>query len=55
MTAIVLVSVINHYHINGFNLFWDTLYIPNSFLMKTLIFFKPNDTSIFLYQVKVGL
>ena len=25
MTAIVLVSVINHYHIYGFHLFWDTL------------------------------
>ena len=27
MTAIVLVSVINHYHINRLHLFWDTLYI----------------------------
>ena len=27
MMAIVLVSVINHYHINGLHLFWDTLYI----------------------------
>ena len=27
MTAIVLVSVINHYHINGLHLFWDILYI----------------------------
>ena len=27
MTAIALVSVINHYHINGLHLFWDTLYI----------------------------
>ena len=26
MTTIVLVSVINHYHINGLLLFWDTLY-----------------------------
>ena len=25
MTAIVPVSVINHYHINGLHLFWDTL------------------------------
>ena len=28
MTTIVLVSVINHYHINGLHLFWDTLYVP---------------------------
>ena len=27
MTAIALVSVINHDHINELNLFWDTLYI----------------------------
>ena len=27
MTAIALVSVINHYHINGLHLFWDTLYV----------------------------
>ena len=26
MTAIAIVSVINHYHINGLHLFWDTLY-----------------------------
>ena len=26
MTAIVPVTVINHYHINGLHLFWDTLY-----------------------------
>ena len=26
MTAITLVSVINHYHINGLHLFWDNLY-----------------------------
>ena len=26
MTAIVLVSVINHYNINGLHLFWDSLY-----------------------------
>ena len=24
-TAIALVSVINHHHINGLHLFWDTL------------------------------
>ena len=27
MTAIALLSVINHYHINGLHLFWDTLYM----------------------------
>ena len=27
MTTIALVSVINHYPINGLHLFWDTLYI----------------------------
>ena len=27
MTVIALVSVINHNHINGLHLFWDTLYI----------------------------
>ena len=27
MTAIALISVINHYHINGLHLFLDTLYI----------------------------
>ena len=27
MTAIILVSVINHYHINGLHLFWDTQYL----------------------------
>ena len=26
MAAIALVSVINHYHINGLHLFWDSLY-----------------------------
>ena len=26
MTAITLVPVINHYHINGLHLFWDILY-----------------------------
>ena len=25
MTTIALISVINHYHINGLHLFWDTL------------------------------
>ena len=25
MTAITFVSVLNHYHIKGFHLFWDTL------------------------------
>ena len=30
MTATVLVSVINHYHINGLDLLLDTLYIANS-------------------------
>ena len=24
MTVIVFVSVINHYHVNGLHLFWDT-------------------------------
>ena len=27
MTTIAFVSIINHYHINGLHLFWDTLYI----------------------------
>ena len=27
MTGIVLVSGINHFHINGLHLFWDTLYL----------------------------
>ena len=27
MTIIAFVSVINHYHINGLHLFWDTQYI----------------------------
>ena len=27
MTTIVLVSIINHYHINELDLFWDTLYM----------------------------
>ena len=27
MTAIALVSVINHYHINGLHPFWNTVYI----------------------------
>ena len=26
MTANALVSVINHYHVNGLHLFWNTLY-----------------------------
>ena len=30
MTAIAVVSVINHYHINGLHLFWDTLYQSTS-------------------------
>ena len=31
MTVIALVSVINHYHINRLNAFWDTLYLQNIF------------------------
>ena len=27
MTAIALISMINHYHTDGFYLFWDTIYI----------------------------
>ena len=27
ITAIMLVSVTSHYHINGLHLFWDTLYL----------------------------
>ena len=30
MTVIALVTVINHYHINGLHLFWDTLYLTHS-------------------------
>ena len=30
MATIAFVSVINHYHINGLHLFWDTLYIMHS-------------------------
>ena len=36
MTAIVLVSVINHYHINGLHLFWDTLYANLSMVILCL-------------------
>ena len=31
MTTTALVSVINHYHINGFHLFWNTLYLTKHF------------------------
>ena len=31
MTTIALVSIINHYHINGLYLFWDTLYLYGYF------------------------
>ena len=34
MTAIVLVSVIKHYYINGLNLFWDSLYMYKRFDIK---------------------
>ena len=27
MSAVMLISVMNHYHIYGLHLFWDTLYI----------------------------
>ena len=36
MTAIALVSVINHYHINELHLFWDTLYAYAMFDQKIL-------------------
>ena len=34
MTAVVLVSVINHYHFKGLHLFWDTLYIYKRYTLK---------------------
>ena len=43
MTTITLVSIINHYHINGLHLFWDTQYVnfllsnrSNDFLLSYL-------------------
>ena len=34
MTNIALVSVINHYHINGLHLFWNTLYFISTNLFS---------------------
>ena len=34
MTTIALASVINHYHINGLHLFWDTLYFTEVVIDK---------------------
>ena len=35
MTAIMLVSVIGHYHINGLHLFWNTQYIYSAFRKRS--------------------
>ena len=40
MTAIVIVLVINHYHINGLHLFWDTLYNIGMWITKINIINK---------------
>ena len=40
MTAIALVSVINHYHINGLHLFLETLYISILGTILTLTYAK---------------
>ena len=50
MTAIVLVSVINHYHINGLHLFRDTLYRNTQGMFK-----KPVFTKIEMFEVIVKL
>ena len=36
MTAIVFVSVVNHYHINGLHLFWDTLHSAYEYIRQGL-------------------
>ena len=45
MTGIVLLSVINHYHINGLHLFWDTLYDEESKIFGC-IYFKTTGINI---------
>ena len=37
MTAIVLISVINHYHTNGLHLFSDTLYLEVEVVVAFLL------------------
>ena len=53
MTAIALVSVINHYHINGLHLFSDTLYLDHFFPTIKHIFSLPTNLSFFLSFSKV--
>ena len=52
MTAIVLISVINHYYINELNLFWDNLCLSLSWdffglILRNLVLLRP---SIFTYS-----
>ena len=35
ITAIALISLINHYHINGLHLFWDTLYLTHRWTLTS--------------------
>ena len=36
LSVIALVSVLNHYHINGLHLFWDALYFAYNLGMKKM-------------------
>ena len=46
MTAIALVSVINHYYINELYLFWDILYLLIQLLHWQLDFIVYNKTKL---------
>ena len=48
MTAVALVSVINHYHINGLHLSWDTLYLTKGERYGVL-----NTVTIIITRIKI--
>ena len=51
-TVIALVSVINHYPINGLHLFWDTLYISLSlFSFCSTLWYNISPKTFFIKQI----
>ena len=48
MTTIVFISVINHDHINGLHLFWNTLYVNVWLECSNLAFKLGSEYSIYL-------
>ena len=46
MTTFALVSVINHYHINGLHLFWDTMYNKNMKEILRIVTFNVGQSGV---------